>query len=117
MAEKQLSIMEQLQYEQLQELLEKKRLKNEQEQQDQQVRKASAQEMQKKRNDELVRQAQCPHMKERNGGSAVVGTRDANMTIIFMCQRCAKEFTAETCPNHLRPNPKEIGGPIPGWVG
>ena len=52
-----------------------------------------------------------------SGERAVVGTRDANMVTIFMCQRCFKEWDANDIPNHLRPNPKEVGGPIPGWVG
>ena len=107
----------QLQFEQLQELLEKKRMKKEEEDQRKAVQLAAAKEMQKQRQKELAAQAACPHMKERNGGPAVVGTRDANMVTIFMCQRCFKEWDANDIPNHLRPNPKEVGGPIPGWLG
>jgi DNA-directed RNA polymerase subunit M/transcription elongation factor TFIIS len=117
MAEKQLSVLEQLQFEQLQELLEKKRQKQEQEDQNKAVRKASAIEMQKKREQEIANQAMCPHMKEKNMGSAVVGTRDSNMVTIFMCQRCFKEWDASNIPPHLRPDPKLVGGVIAGFIG
>lgn len=116
MAGKELTVLEQLQFEQLQELLEKKKQKQEQEDQNKAVRKASAIEMQKKRDQELANQAHCPHMKEKNMGSAVVGTRDSNMVTIYMCQRCFKEWDSSNIPPHLRPDPKLVGGVTGGWA-
>lgn len=111
------TVAAQLQYMQLQELLEKKRQKDEEENQQKAVRKASAEALQAQRKLEIDNQNLCPHMKEKNQGTAVVGSRDSQYVEIYICQHCHKEFTANTIPPHLRPNPKHIGGPIPGYVG
>lgn len=100
----------------LEERLEKKKQKTEEEDQRKAVRFASANEHNKKRLKELHDQATCAHRKP-DQRTAVVVCRDSNNVEIGICQRCSKEMGREDMIRlNLRPEDKQIGGPLPSGM-
>lgn len=69
-----------------------------------------AREMQKRRDAELMKQEQCPHIKP-NRATAIGGQRDHSGNAHYICQICSKEWVGAELPNWLAPDPLTIGGP------
>lgn len=59
----------------------------------------------------LATQAACMHIKP-SMRTALAGQRDHHRSEHLICQYCAKEFTDNETPQHLRPDPQLVGGPI-----
>ncbi len=95
---------------QLEEVLERKKAKQDQENQQAAVQKAAALAMGKQREDMLRNQANCNHIKGRTGETALIGNRDWHGNTMFACQRCGKEYD-QTTVGHLVPPAERIGGP------
>lgn len=111
-----LSIREQLELAQLEEILEKKRAKQADKDravavQMSVVASVKAGEAKRKRAEE-----NCRHTKENSNKTNLSGNRDSNGDVIFICQNCGKDFNMQTCPPYLYPEAIKIGGPIQGQV-
>jgi len=59
----------------------------------------------------IAAQAACMHIKP-SMRTALAGQRDHHRDEHFICAYCAKEFTSQETPQHLRPDPQLVGGPI-----
>lgn len=77
--------------------------------QDNEARKRNAKALQSQRENDLLKQKYCAHLKE-NGRTNLAGQRDHNGVVHLICQRCAKEFTGQV-EYHLQPRAEFIGGP------
>ena len=62
------------------------------------------------RANELEKQRQCPHIKP-NAQPAIGGQWDHQGTFHWTCAYCAKEWTNNELPVHLRIDMSRVGGP------
>lgn len=75
-------------------------------------RKQGALNQQKRRDEELLRQSNCAHIKP-NRATALAGQRDHSGHIHYICQMCSKLWEAGESPHQsLIPDSLFIGGPI-----
>lgn len=73
-------------------------------------RKQGAKNMEARRQEEINKQNNCPHIKP-NRATALAGQRDHSQNVHYVCQLCSKEWTNDA-PAWLLPDPIFIGGPI-----
>ena len=59
----------------------------------------------------IATQGACMHIKP-SMRTALAGQRDHHRSEHLICQYCSKEFTDNETPQHLRPDPMLVGGPI-----
>jgi len=96
-----------------------KKLAKEQEQEEaeeeikRKAREQGARALQQRRDDELLKQSSCTHMKPW-GGPSIGGQRDHANHYHWLCLFCSKEWTDGELPGHLRISSDKVGGPIPG---
>lgn len=80
------------------------------------VRQATAGALKQRMARDKRDQDMCTHRKD-NGTTRIAGVRaSSGMGVLLACQRCAKEFTADTCPPDLAPKAEHVGGPILGYA-
>ena len=109
-----LSIREQLELAQLEEILEKKQIKQAKIDRDKAVQASVVASVKEADRKQKLKEAACMHTKENSNKTNLGGVRDSANVLYFICQNCGKDFSMETCPPHLYPEAVKIGGPIFG---
>lgn len=104
------SITEELQYEQLMELRQRRLAREEQERMQRVARENNIKSVAVKMQKEGARRAACPHRKPNNR-PAVAGMRDHNHNFHFICQYCQQEWTNNELPLGLQIDMDTVGGP------